>query len=153
MARWFCPQRCLPISFLPPPPVLAEHISYLNRMTSQSTKEYLELGLAQESRHLCFPQGLDGFQKDKLVCIMGQQRTTSQEVWEMAILCQYGKIGRLKTQLQLSFPLDSPHWLFPPALEGCWGSNRDHDFCPPQACLTGLSYDFIRESTKRRLLR
>lgn len=83
-------------------------------MTSQSKKEYLELGLAQESRHLCFPQGLDGFQKDKLVCIMGQQRTTSQEVWEMAILCQYGKIGRLKTQLQLSFPLDSPHWLPPP---------------------------------------
>lgn len=113
MARWFCPQRCLPISFLPPPPVLAEHISYLNRMTSQSKKEYLELGLAQESRHLCFSQGLGGFQKDKLVCIMGQQRTTSQEVWEMAILCQYGKIGRLKTQLQLSFPLNSPHWLPP----------------------------------------
>lgn len=75
----------------------------------------------------------------------------SGSLWE-AILCQYGKVGRLKTQLQLSFPLDSPHWLFPP-LEGCWDSNRDHGFCPPQACLTGLSYGFIRESTKLRLLK
>lgn len=43
----------------------------------------MELVLAQELRHLCFPQGLDGFQKDKIVCMMCQYRTTSQEVWEM----------------------------------------------------------------------
>lgn len=128
------------IPLLTPPPVPAEHISHLHRMTSQSKKEHLELVLAQELRHLCFPQGLDGFQKDKVVCMMGQYRTTSQEVWEMenvrVPLRGYPVPVWEDRQTEDSTPAEflprfSPLAFIPP-LEGCWGRNRDHGFRPPQ---------------------